>query len=63
MPAWVSKFSYSNIILGHLGHLGQFMDPAEQSNFDDVASDSLTPSANSSFNLGQDARRWRFGFF
>jgi hypothetical protein len=55
MPAWVSKFSFSDI--------GQFMDPAEQSNFDVVASDSLTPSANSTFNLGQDVRRWRFGFF
>jgi hypothetical protein len=54
MPAWVFKFSYSDI--------GQFMDPAEQSNFHVVASDSLTPSANSSFNLGHDVRRWRFGF-
>jgi hypothetical protein len=48
MPAWVSKFSYSDI--------GQFMDPADQSNFDIVVSDST-------YNLGQDLRRFLFGFF
>jgi hypothetical protein len=39
------------------------MDPAEPSNLDVVVSDSLTPSANSTFNLGQDGSRWLFGFF
>jgi hypothetical protein len=54
-PTWVGKFSYDDI--------GQYMDPAQPSNFDIVVSDSLTPSANSTCNLGQDLMRFLFGFF
>jgi hypothetical protein len=54
-PTWVDKFSYDDI--------GQCMDPAQPSNFDIVVSDSLTPSANSAFNLSQDLRRFLFGYF
>jgi hypothetical protein len=39
------------------------MEPAQPSNFDIVVSDSLMPSASSTYNLGQDMRRFLFGFF
>jgi hypothetical protein len=54
-PAWVDKFSYDNI--------GQYMDPARPSNFDIVVSDSITPSADSAYNIGQNLRRFVFGYF
>jgi hypothetical protein len=39
------------------------MDPVHTSNFDIVMNDSLTPSANSTFNLGKDLMRFLFGYF
>jgi hypothetical protein len=39
------------------------MDPAQPSTFDIVVSDSLTPSANSTYNLGHYLMRFLFGFF
>jgi hypothetical protein len=54
-PAWVDKFTYENV--------GPFMDLARPSNFDIVVSDSITPSAVSAFNIGQDLRRFLFGDF
>jgi hypothetical protein len=54
-PAWIDKFSYDDI--------GQYMDPTRPSNFDIVVSDSITPSAVSAFNIGQDLRRFLFGYF
>jgi hypothetical protein len=54
-PTWVGKFSYDDI--------GQFMDPVQPSNYDIVLYDSLTLSANSTYNLGQDLRRFLFGYF
>jgi hypothetical protein len=39
------------------------MDPAHPSNLDVVASDTVTPSANSKFNLGHDSHRWLFSYF
>jgi hypothetical protein len=54
-PTWVGKFSYDDI--------GQYMDPVQPSNFDIVMHDSLTPSADSAYNLGHDLRRFLFGCF
>jgi hypothetical protein len=54
-PTWIGKISYDDI--------GQFMDPVQTSNFDLVLYDSLTPSADSTYNLGQDLRRFLFGYF
>jgi hypothetical protein len=54
-PAWVDKFTYDNI--------GQCMDPARPSSFDIVVSDSITPAADSAYNIGRDLRRYVFGFF
>jgi hypothetical protein len=39
------------------------MDPQVPSNFDIVVNDSLTPVADVTFNLGQDLRRFLFGYF
>jgi hypothetical protein len=39
------------------------MDPQVPSNFDIVVIDSLTPVADVTFNLGQDLRRFLFGYF
>jgi hypothetical protein len=39
------------------------MDPVQPSNFDIVMHDSLTPSADSAYNLGQDLTRFLFGYF
>jgi hypothetical protein len=54
-PTWVDKFSYADI--------GIYMDPAVVSNFDVVLSDSLTPSITDGFNIGQNLRRFRYGYF
>jgi hypothetical protein len=54
-PTWVDKVSYDDI--------GQYMDPARPSNYDIIVSDSITPSAVSAFNIGQDLRRFMFGYF
>jgi hypothetical protein len=54
-PAWFGKLSYDDI--------GQYMDPAQPSSFHIVVSDSLTPSANTTYNLGNYLMRFLFGFF
>ena len=49
-PEWTTKMSYSNI--------GPWMHPVTTTNLDVVFSDSITPSSSSTFNNGQDRRRW-----
>jgi hypothetical protein len=54
-PTWLGKFSSDDI--------GQYMEPVQQSNYDITLHDSLTPVSNSTFNLGQNLRRFLFGYF
>jgi hypothetical protein len=49
-PLWTNQFSWENI--------GPFMFPAETTNFDIVALNSITPSVNNTWNLGQNGRRF-----
>ena len=52
-PSWTDKFTYFQ-------NVGPAIDPPESTNFDIVAFDSVTPTGNNIFNLGQNALRWRF---
>jgi hypothetical protein len=49
-PEWTNKLGWDNI--------GPFMDPPQTTNFDVIAQDSVSPSANGIYNLGQLFRRW-----
>eukprot|EP00873_Tetraselmis_striata_P012316 jgi/Tetstr1/432580/TSEL_021950.t1 len=52
-PSWTDKFVYTQ-------NVGPQMFPVETSNFDIVALDSITPTSNMGYNLGQDQLRWLF---
>jgi hypothetical protein len=48
---WTDLISFSNI--------GPYMNPPEETNFDIVVQNSVTPSANLAYNLGQKLLRYR----
>eukprot|EP00873_Tetraselmis_striata_P027959 jgi/Tetstr1/448223/TSEL_035511.t1 len=52
-PSWTDKFVYTQ-------NVGPQMFPVETSNFDIVALDSITPTSNMGYNLGEDQLRWLF---
>ena len=51
-PEWTNHFAWENI--------GQYLINPEQTNFDIVAANSITPSAHKTYNLGQQGRRWAY---
>eukprot|EP00873_Tetraselmis_striata_P029483 jgi/Tetstr1/449747/TSEL_036813.t1 len=52
-PLWTDKFIYTQ-------NFGPQMYPTTSENYDIVAIDSITPTTNDVYNLGQDGLRWKF---
>ena len=52
LPEWASKFDYLNV--------GPNMDPTVPFNEDIIAFDSISPTGNGVYNLGQHLLRWKF---
>ena len=50
LPQWASKFDYLNV--------GPNMDPPVANNFDIIAFDSISPTGDGVYNLGQHLLRW-----
>eukprot|EP00873_Tetraselmis_striata_P023161 jgi/Tetstr1/443425/TSEL_031436.t1 len=52
-PLWTDKFIYTQ-------NVGPQMYPTASENYDIVLLDSITPTTNDVYNLGQDGLRWKF---
>eukprot|EP00873_Tetraselmis_striata_P019242 jgi/Tetstr1/439506/TSEL_027935.t1 len=52
-PLWTDKFIYTQ-------NVGPQMYPTASENYDVVLLDSITPTTNDVYNLGQDGLRWKF---
>eukprot|EP00873_Tetraselmis_striata_P006188 jgi/Tetstr1/426452/TSEL_016753.t1 len=57
-PGWWDKLDY----LDQVAHT-YYTGAPPQTNFDITALDSITPISDVVYNLGQDGRRWLFGYF